>query len=77
MRIEDLIAEVLYLPSSESITDESGPENIDSWDSLGHINIISAIEEEFDIEIEPEEIAEIETVANIKKLLSDKNIVVD
>ena len=76
MNLEDLIAEVLYVESS-TINDESGPENIEAWDSLGHINIITAIEDEFDIEIEPEEIAEISKVRDIKTLLTKKQILLD
>lgn len=29
---------------------------IDSWDSLGHINLIVAIEDEFNIQLTPDEI---------------------
>ena len=76
MSIEELIAEVLYVDVS-LINDQSGPESIEAWDSLGHINIITAIEEDFDIEITPEEISEIATVADIKTLLSSKQIVLD
>lgn len=74
MRIEGLISEVLYIDES-LINDDSGPESIEVWDSLGHINIITAIEEDFDIELSPEEITEITTVRDIKKLLTNKQII--
>lgn len=74
MRIEGLISEVLYIDES-LINDDSGPESIEVWDSLGHINIITAIEEDFDIELSPEEIIEIITVRDIKKLLTNKQII--
>ncbi len=72
MKIEELIAEVLYLQSADEISDETGPGDIQAWDSLGHINIISAIEEEYEIEVDPEEIAEIMNVGDIKKMLAAK-----
>jgi len=34
------------------------PDNISEWDSLNHLNLILLIEDEFDIEISPEEIVE-------------------
>ena len=74
MRIEGLISEVLYIDES-LINDDSGPESIEVWDSLGHINIITAIEEDFDIELSPEEIIEITSVRDIKKLLTNKQII--
>lgn len=34
------------------------PDSIEYWDSVGHLNLIVALEEEFDIVFEPEEIEE-------------------
>ncbi|RNC83666.1 MAG: acyl carrier protein [Balneola sp.] len=70
--VEKLIKEVLFLEEGITLTDSMGPNDIDSWDSLGHINIISAIEDEFEIEMDPEEIIEISTIADIKELLNKK-----
>lgn len=74
MNIEELIKEVLLVEEGTELTDETGPDDIDSWDSLGHVNIITAIEDEFDIEISPEEIGEIRTIGDIKTLLAQKDI---
>lgn len=74
MTIEDLIKEVLFIDEGTELTDETGPNDIESWDSLGHVNIITAVEDEFDIEISPEEIGEIQTIGDIKKMLVQKDI---
>ncbi|HBQ61478.1 MAG TPA: acyl carrier protein [Balneolaceae bacterium] len=74
MTIEELIKEVLFIEEGIELTNETGPEDIDSWDSLGHVNIITAVEDEFDIEISPEEIGEIKTIGDIKKMLAQKDI---
>lgn len=34
-------------------------ERISNWDSVGHINLISSLEETFDINMEPEDMFEI------------------
>ena len=48
--------------SKEDIKDDASPDNIESWDSLKHMNLIVALEEEFDLEI-PDKISdEIKTV---------------
>ena len=44
------------------------------WDSLGHFNLLLAIEEEFDIRFSPEEIAELKTLAQIEKCLKNKGV---
>jgi acyl carrier protein len=38
------------------------------WDSLGHLNLIVALEEEFDIAFEPEDIAKMTSV----QIIADK-----
>ena len=70
MNIEKVITEVLYIDSK--LTDEMGPDDIEAWDSLGHINIISALEEEYDVEITPEEIVSISNIGDIKRLIERK-----
>ena len=46
--------------------------DIDEWDSLGHINIVSAVEREFEIKFTLEEIYEIKGVKQIVDLVFDK-----
>lgn len=38
------------------ITEESSAQNVDGWDSLSHIQLISSIEDEFDISFTSKEI---------------------
>ena len=69
--IEELIRETLMLPSDAQINDQTTPQDIPAWDSLAHINIITAIEEEYNIEITPEQIAKLESVAHFKELIEE------
>ena len=69
--IEELIRQTLMLSSDVQINDKMSPPDIPEWDSLGHINIITALEEEFDIEITPEQIAKLESVAHFKQLIEE------
>ena len=53
--------------------DESAlKKNIDSWDSLRHINLIVELEAEFDISIEPEEIELMTDFRMVEKIVSSK-----
>jgi acyl carrier protein len=49
-------------------------EDIQNWDSLNHLRLMIEIEELFSIEIEPEEMATINSVESILILLQSKNI---
>ena len=54
-KIKQLFADVLQVEMSV-ISDVTTPENLLQWDSLNHLNLIAAFEEEFQIDIEPEDI---------------------
>jgi acyl carrier protein len=54
-KIKALFADILQI-SSDQINDRSTPDTIEAWDSLNHLNLIATFEEEFSIDIDPEEI---------------------
>ena len=67
------MAAVLEVPVDE-ITDESSPDNIESWDSLKHMNLVVALEEEFNIRFDDDEIVEMMNYGLIKVILSKKSL---
>ena len=54
-KIKNVMSAVFEVPIEE-ITEESSSDNIETWDSLKHLNLILALEEEFDISIPNEEV---------------------
>lgn len=44
--------------NKNDIDENTSSETLDNWDSMMHMNLIVALEEEFDIEIDEEEIIE-------------------
>lgn len=54
-KIKIVMSSVFEVPI-EDITENSSSDTIDSWDSLKHLNLILALEEEFDISIPDEEV---------------------
>lgn len=55
-RVRTIMSKVFNVPSSE-ITDASSNETIERWDSLGHMNLCLALEEEFGIELDGDNVA--------------------
>jgi acyl carrier protein len=53
---------------------ESSPDNITSWDSLQHLNLVLALEQEFQVQFSPEEIEEILSVELAAALLDEKRV---
>ena len=57
-RIKNIMSAVFEV-FSNSINDNSSMDTIESWDSLKHMNLVVAMEEEFDITLNDEDIFEI------------------
>ncbi|MFN5183935.1 MAG: acyl carrier protein [Bacteroidota bacterium] len=75
MSIKERIKKVLSLVFEveiNSLNDESSPDNIDKWDSIGHINMAVALESEFNIELTEEEIMELMNLKIIELVIFEK-----
>ena len=58
------------------ITDDLSPDSVDSWDSLNQINIISALEQEFGVNLVADNLAEYQSVARLTELLASAGIAI-
>lgn len=56
--------------SVEEISEDSSMDNLDEWDSLGHMKIILEIEQTLGKELKTAEILSVETVRDIDRLIS-------
>ncbi len=70
-RVKKVIAEILDI-EIDSINDNTSPETVESWDSLKQMNIIVALEEEFDIEFSDEDIIEMLSFRLICEVVGEK-----
>lgn len=70
-KIKQIMAAVFETDIS-NITQDASPDTIDNWDSLRLINLVAALEEEFNIEFDEEDIAEMLNFKLIYLLVSDK-----
>jgi acyl carrier protein len=71
---EELLKTVIAssLNIDRSIIDpNSGMENLTVWDSLHHINLVLALEEEFHVSFSDDDVAKITSYSLIKKALED------
>ena len=68
-RIKKVMFAVFEIPV-EQIKDDSSPDIIYSWDSLKHMTMVIALEEELDIEISEEDILDMMNYKLIKVILT-------
>ncbi len=63
-RLQATIAETLKVPPA-SVLPETRDEDLPAWDSLGHVKLIMAIEQAFEIYIEVDDFGELKSVPAI------------
>lgn len=67
-----VVAETLRVPV-ESLSAASNNASVPGWDSVGHLNLVLAIEEHFHVRFTTEEIARMTDLAAIRSLLDGKD----
>ena len=72
-RVRAVASDVLDVPA-ERITARASTDSIESWDSLRHLNLILALEQEFDTQFEPEEMERMTSVGQIVEILEAKGM---
>ena len=70
-KIHRVVSDVMGVPIEE-INSESSPDNIPAWESLSHINLVLALEAEFEIKLSPEDVLEMLSVGLIQTILIEK-----
>jgi acyl carrier protein len=53
-RIRELFATMLQVDAAE-VTDTASPNELPTWDSMQHLILVSGFEEEFGVDVDPEE----------------------
>ena len=72
-KLKKVMAIMLKVDLSE-INEDSSMDNVVSWDSLRHMNLVIALEEEFRVTIPDEDAANITSYKLIKLVLNDLGV---
>jgi len=67
-RFRDVIEAVLAVDGS-AITDTDSPRSIPQWDSVTHLQLLLALEDEFGVQFSPDEMAQLSTIGLIRQRL--------
>ena len=71
LRIKEIMINVFEL-NKELIDVEFSQDNIDSWDSLNHLDLIVALEEEFDVVFPIEDIGNLVSYKLIRLIIEEQ-----
>jgi citrate synthase len=69
--VEQVIAETLGV-RVDSVTDGLEFQQIPEWDSLNHVNLMLALEKEYDVEIDAEGIVSLTSVPAIRTFVASR-----
>ena len=72
-KLKKIISNVLNIPEA-NITDETSPDNTESWDSFNALMLVAELESSYNVAFTMEEIIEVKCVADIKKSLEKHGI---
>jgi acyl carrier protein len=72
-RLYRTMAAVLGI-AEQSLTEGSSPDTIPAWDSLNHLNVIMAMEQEFGVELSPDDAMSMLDVSCIRSLLRSHGV---
>ncbi len=72
-KFEEIINKILLL-ELDKIKDDVSRDDVEEWDSMTHLVLISDLEQVFDIIFSDDDISNIKTIGDIKKVLEKYGI---
>ena len=70
-RVTAVFRDIFDMPTLK-ISNSDTAASIKGWDSLAHVRLIVALEEEFEIEFEPEKIMELRSVGELIEAVTEE-----
>jgi len=75
-KLYSLVAKVMSVPT-ESITDDSGPESIESWSSFKGYVLLYELESEFKVKFTIDEAMDVKKISDIKRHLANHGVLLN
>ena len=73
MNLEDIVLDLMRkVFGTDKVTTDSSQKNCEQWDSLRHLTLASELENELEIDFEPEEIAEMTDFSKVVDMVKSK-----
>jgi len=73
MTVEELVGKVFKI-NPEELSDTSSRNTIEQWDSMGHLALITALEEQFQVSISITDAMEMANIRKIKDVLKEYGV---
>tara|TARA_S200000501_G_scaffold328386_1_gene328271 strand:- start:157 stop:399 length:243 start_codon:yes stop_codon:yes gene_type:complete len=73
-KVYKIFLKVLKLKKVSDLSEKSSPRNINTWDSLAHIEIVTNLNKVFKIDIKFEDLMKINNLKDVFKILKKYNV---
>ena len=70
-KLVEIVAELFDLEAA-AVDAALTPEDVELWDSMNHLRLVSAVEEEFQIKLSMREIESIRSLATLRALIEQR-----
>ena len=67
-RVRPLIAALFHVPA-DSVGPQTSQQNLPAWDSMGHLNLVLELEQEFGVSLPPEAAEKMTDVAAVVRVI--------
>ena len=74
-KLKEILAKVLLVDKTK-INDRMSRKGVEEWDSMAHLMLVSEIESEFGVMMSDDDITEIKTVGDIKRVLRKLDVAI-
>jgi acyl carrier protein len=71
-QVLDRVREIAGSVLERTVTVDDSPSTVEAWDSIKHMNLMLAIEEEFGFAFLPDEMDEAKSIGQIARLVASK-----
>lgn len=71
--LEELVAAVLEVEPA-SVDDTMSADSLDRWDSLAHVELITTVEEAYEVVLSTREMRDARSVGELRRILRDKGV---
>ena len=68
-RVRTIVSNIMTIPV-ESVSMESSPDSVESWTSVRHMNLVLALEQEFGVQFDDEQVVRMLSVEQIAEELA-------
>ena len=69
MRTLEEVVSGVFGVEPQSLDESSSPQSVEGWDSMGHVNLVSALEQHFNVSIDIDDVMEMGSVGKIREIL--------